>query len=142
MQKLERGQKKCPKCKKVNASRQRVCKHCSFEFISKNIPVKSEVKNWKELEIGSYIKIIQGTGPYFIAKRENDECKVGERICMGDTGVFKVIKIDKNGIVAFGATNKNAGYTYLYMGKAKYSEITGIFSEPYRIKKVKQKIRV
>lgn len=140
--KLNRGQKKCKKCSKINASRQRVCKYCGYEFKCKNVPIKSEVKNWKELEIGSYIKIIQGTGPYYIPKRDTEESKIGEKICMGDTGVFKVIKLENEGIVAFGATNKNAGYTFLYMGKPKYSETTGIFSEPYRIKKVKQKLRV
>ena len=134
--KLQRGQKLCKKCGEINAARQRVCKGCGHEFVSKNTPISGEIKEWKELQKGTLIKVIQGTGPYYIAKRDSEESSAGERICMGDTGVFKVISTDHSGILVYGASRKNSGYSYLYMGPAKKSEITGTFLEPYRIKYV------
>jgi hypothetical protein len=134
--KLKRGQKLCKECNTVNAARQRVCKGCGHEFMSKNTPIHGEVKDWKELQKGTLIKVIQGTGPYFISRRDTDESYRGERICMGDTGVFKVISTDHSGILVYGASRKNSGYSYLYMGVPKKSEITGTYLEPYRIKYV------
>jgi hypothetical protein len=139
--KLSRGQKLCKKCNEVNAARQRVCKSCGNCFTSKNSPIVGEIKNWKDLEKGTLIKVIQGTGPYYIAKRDSDESFAGEKICMGDTGVFKVISTDDNGIVVYGASRKNSGYSYLYMGQSKKSENTGTYLEPYRIKYVVTKIK-
>ena len=134
--KLQRGQKLCKECDTVNAARQRICKGCGHEFMSKNTPIAGEVKDWKELQKGTLIKVIQGTGPYFISRRDTDESYKGERICMGDTGVFKVISTDHSGILVYGASRKNSGYSYLYMGVPKKSEITGTYLEPYRIKYV------
>lgn len=134
--KLTRGQKLCKTCNEVNAARQRICKSCGSHFVSKNTPISGEVKDWKELQKGTLIKVIQGTGPYYIAKRDSDESFVGEKICMGDTGVFKVISTDENGIVVYGASRKNSGFSYLYMGPSKKSENTGTYLEPYRIKYV------
>lgn len=139
--KLNRGQKLCPSCKEINASRQRICKHCGNEFISKNTPIKNEVKNWRELEIGSYIKVVQGTGPYYIASRDSEDGIAGEKICMGSTGVFKVAGIADEGIQAYGASDKDTGYTFLYMGEPKRSKITGTYLEPYRLKHVKLRKR-
>jgi len=137
--KLQRGQKLCPNCNSINAARQRVCKYCSFEFMSKNTPIKNEIKNWKELPKGSYIKVIQGTGPYYLCNKQSEEHNVGDRICLGNIGVYKVISIDSTGLRVYGASPKNAGFTYLYMGEPYQSEITGTFFEPYRIKKVKKR---
>lgn len=137
--KLQRGQKLCKECDTVNAARQRVCKGCGHEFISKNTPISGEVKDWESLEKGTLIKVIQGTGPYFISKRDTEFSFVGERICMGDTGVFKVVGLGKDGIIVYGATRKNSGYSYLYMGPPKKSKNTGTYLEPYRIKYVKIK---
>lgn len=139
--KLQRGQKICPKCKEINASRQYVCKYCKHQFVSKNTPVKNEVKNWKELEIGTYIKVVQGTGPYYISKRDTEDGSAGERICMGNTGVYKVAGFAENGIHAYGASYKDSGYSFLYMGQSKRSKDTGIYYEPHRIKKVNKRRR-
>ena len=139
--KLKRGQKLCTECGAVNAARQRVCKQCGHQFISKNTPVSGEIKDWKSLKKGTLIKVIQGTGPYFISKKDCDEAFAGEKICMGNTGVYKVVGIDDKGIVAYGASPKNAGFTYLYMGNARVSQTTGTYLEPYRIKFVKKSKR-
>ncbi len=139
--KLRRGQKICKNCNEINASRSRVCKGCNTPFISRNIPIKNEITDWRNIELGTYIKVIQGTGPYFVSKRETDEAKLGEKICMGDTGVFKVVGIGDQGLVVNGASSKNGGFSFLYMGNPKISNITGMNLDPYRIKKVKVKTR-
>ena len=138
---LTRGQKLCKECGCVNASRQRICRGCNTEFIAKNTPINKEVKDWKNLQKNDYIKIVQGTGPYYVNIKDSEESKVGDRVCMGDIGVYKVIRVEPDGIRVYGMTKKNAGYSFLYMGKPSYSEKTGIYREPYRIKKVKRRIK-
>jgi uncharacterized OB-fold protein len=56
--KLERGQKRCKKCKAINAARQRICTNCDKEFKLKKTPIKNEVVNWKELQPGDTFRII------------------------------------------------------------------------------------
>jgi len=142
MAKLKKGQKLCPNCKKINAARQRVCKHCLKQFVSKNTPIKNEIKDWQNIEIGTYIKVVQGTGPYFLPKRDSEEDGVvaRERICMGDTGVYKVMGIQKDGLITCGTTIRNGGFSFLYMGPSKKSKLTGMQLEAHRIllKKVKK----
>ena len=60
--KLKRGQKICKKCNAICAARSRICKECGAAFISKNTPIKNEVKDWKSLEKGDWLKVVQGTG--------------------------------------------------------------------------------
>ena len=136
--KLNRGQKLCNSCQSVNAARQRVCKQCGHQFISKNTPISGEIKDWKSLQKGTLIKVIQGTGPYFISKKDSDEGLAGEKICMGNTGVYKVVGVDDKGIIVYGGSPKNSGFTYLYMGNARISQTTGTYLEAYRIKFVKK----
>jgi hypothetical protein len=139
--KLKRGQKICKKCNTINACRSRSCKDCANPFISKNIPIKNEITDWRNVELGTYIKVVQGTGPYFVSKKDTEESKIGERVCMGDTGVFRVLGIDKKGLRVHGASGKNSGFSYLYMGTPTVSKTTGINLDPYRIKKIKFKNR-
>lgn len=139
--KLNRGQKLCKECGGVNACRRRKCIFCDTEFISKKTPIKHEVKNWRELRPGQQIKIIQGTGPYFIPKVDSDESAAGEKVCMGETGVYKVVRLEKNGIVGYGTSHKNARYTFIYMGPEKVSKTTGCFLVAHRLKLIKKKIR-
>jgi hypothetical protein len=61
----------------------------------------------------------KGTGPYFISKRDSEDGLAGEKICMGNTGVYKVVGLDNTGIVVYGAALKNAGYSYIYMGPSR-----------------------
>jgi len=133
--KLKRGQKICKSCGNINPSRSRTCKHCSSDFSFKNIPVKNEILDWRNIEVGAYIKVIRGTGPYFICNKDSDEMLKGERIHMGHTGVFKIVGKDQNGLKANGVSSKNSGFSYLYMGDPKRSKMTGIYWESYRIKK-------
>ena len=136
--KLKRGQKRCPECQNINAVRQRVCKYCKYPFQCKNSPIVGEVKDWEQLEKGTLIRVVQGTGPYFISKRDSEDGLSGEKICLGYTGVYKVMGIENTGIRVYGATPRNSGYTFLYMGPVDYSEATGTYQEPHRIKFVKK----
>jgi len=138
---LKRGQKRCKSCKSINPVRCRLCKSCGQSFVRKNTPVKNEIKDWRDLEKGTYIRIIQGTGPYFISNIDSPDGQAGEKICLGSTGVYEVISTDNSGIRACGASRKNGGFTYLYMGKPYQSKETGTFLEPYRFTRVKRKQR-
>jgi len=134
--KLKRGQKKCPECWGINAARQRICKDCLHEFAFKNEPAKNEILDWKSLQKGDLVKVIQGSGPYYIAKRTIDGYTAGEKIYMGTLGVFRVMSTDSEGIHSYGATSRNGGYNYIFMGKPHVKD-TGVNYSPYRIKKVK-----
>ena len=137
--KLKRGQKQCKSCSCINAARSCFCKGCNKAFISKNTPIKNEIKDWPSLEIGVRFKVVQGTGSYFLCKRDTEEGKRGEKIYMGARGVYTVKEIKDNGIVACGQNRKNSGIHFIYMGKEFYSESTGITRKPHRLVRMRNK---
>ena len=137
--KLKRGQKVCSKCNQINASRQKCCKFCSNPFVMKQHQRKDQITEWQDLNNGQYIKVLQGSGPYYISKKEAEGYSIGDKICMGDTGVYKVVNTVQDGIIAYGVSIKNGGFTYLYMGDKKKSVKTGLFLEPYKIVEAKPK---
>ena len=139
--KLKRGQKICRKCKSINAARSRVCKECGTPFIAKNTPIKNEVKNWKELESGQQIKIIQGTGPYYICSSASDEYDAGEKIYMGCKGKYEVREVRGNGLLCCGMGKNNTGIDFVYMGEKEFSQSTGIIKAPHRIVRLKTRKR-
>lgn len=140
--KLKRGQKICKKCDCINAARSRLCKECGNPFISKNTPIKNEVKDWRSLEKGDCLKVIQGTGPYYVCKRETEEGNAGDKIYMGSKGKYEVISVDSKGLICKGIGKKNCGVEFVYMGEKKLSEYTGITKEPHRLVKIKVRKRV
>ena len=140
--KLKRGQKICKKCNSINAARSRVCKECGTPFISKNTPIKNEIKDWKSLQKGDWIRIIQGTGPYFVCTKQSEESNTGDKIYMGCKGKYEVVSIVSEGLMCKGLGRKNHGVEFVYMGKKKFSSYTGISSEPHRIVKMKTRKRV
>jgi hypothetical protein len=131
--KLKRGQKQCKSCGAICASRSSFCKTCNKPFISKNTPIKNEIKDWESLEKGVRFKVIQGTGSYFLCKRDSEEGKRGEKIYMGARGVYTVKEIIRDGILACGQSRKNSGIHFIYMGKECYIESTGITRKPHRL---------
>ena len=131
--KLKRGQKLCKSCGAICASRSSFCKTCNKPFVSKNTPIKNEIKDWKSLEIGVRFKVVQGTGSYYLCKRDTEEGKRGEKIYMGARGVYTVKEITKDGIMACGQNRKNSGIHFIYMGKECYCEATGITRKPHRL---------
>ena len=139
--KLKRGQKVCKACNGVNAARSQKCKHCGEPFIRKNTPIKNEIKNWKELDSGQEIKIIQGTGPYYICYSDSEERRAGEKIYMGCKGKYIVREVKGNGLLCYGIGKNNTGIDFVYMGEKELSQSTGIIKAPHRIVRLKTRKR-
>jgi hypothetical protein len=132
--KLKRGQKLCKSCGYINAARSGACKDCKKPFVLKNSPIKNEIKDWKSLSVGDTFKVVQGTGPYYICKQDSEDGIAGEKIYMGARGVYKVIEVRHTGILVYGATKKNSGYDFVYMGEDQKSSIsTKIIRKAHRI---------
>lgn len=141
--KLGRGKKLCPECESINAARSYKCKVCKYQFKIKKTKRKNEVKQWKDLEHGDIIKVVSGTGPYFLAK-ENDlgkNIEKGDRVYTGHRGAFEIIKVVADGLVCFGLSKDNRGFCFLYMGKKRYNEKFGEWQEAYQIITSKATIR-
>tara|TARA_R110002020_G_scaffold360633_5_gene573411 strand:+ start:606 stop:1031 length:426 start_codon:yes stop_codon:yes gene_type:complete len=139
--KLKRGQKLCKSCKVVNAARSRLCKNCGKPFVSKNTPIKNEVKDWKSLERGDSLRVVQGTGPYFVCSMDSEESEVGEKIYMGCKGKYEVVEVVRDGLLCVGTGKKNRGVEFVYMGERSISQITGIIKSPHRIVKLRTRKR-
>ena len=116
----------CPKCNQKSGVRSYFCKHCSYEFIAKDDftekpkperkpKVKNRVKkmvevDWKTLNIGETIKVVQGSGPYRINGG-------GEKIPFGHSGEYIVKEIQQDGMLA---TQKGMIH-FIYMGEPRMS---------------------
>lgn len=130
-----RGQKMCPNCKGTCGPRSYACPHCQFEFkpgvvkpklgkIRKRKKNKLRVKDWKTLEVGNRVKVLKGSGDYYISKDN------GERVYMQDSGVYYVEGIKEDGLAVRG---KN-GHGFIYMGKPKTSNVLkSIQKEPAKL---------
>tara|TARA_R110000824_G_scaffold128568_4_gene289588 strand:- start:85660 stop:85944 length:285 start_codon:yes stop_codon:yes gene_type:complete len=88
------------------------------------------------LERGDLFRVINGTGPYYVLTRDCGEGKTGERLSLGLKGIYTVCEIHKDGIAVWGATNRNSGFDYLYMGKEVFCESTSTHRKAHRITKV------
>ena len=132
--KLKRGQKLCKHCGAINAARSSKCNTCGKPFISKNTPIKNEVKDWRALEKGDWLRVVQGTGPYYICSRDSEEGQRGEKIYMGARGVYRVVEVKPTGILVYGIGKKNSGYDFVYMGDEEtICGSTGIVRKAHRI---------
>ena len=139
--KLSRGQKRCNKCRTVNAARQRVCVYCRQEFTTKNVPLKHEIKDWKILEKGDAFRVINGTGPYYILKGDSHEGKEGEKLFIGCRGKYIVDNIVAQGIGAWRMSGGNSRYEFVYMGEDEFDKSLSIHREAHRIVKINNKRR-
>ena len=129
-----KGKKLCDKCQHPTGPRTKVCKKCGNHFVFKFKGRKlktNELKDWKSLKRGDIIKSLQGYGPYWV----NEE---GERESFGYYGLFKVRRVEEEGVGAYphGHKQQHGGYHFLYMGKEKEA-IMG-FSRPHKLQLVKQ----
>lgn len=132
--KLKRGQKQCKSCGAICPSRSSFCKVCKKPFILKNTPIKNEIRDWESLSKGDTIKVIQGTGPYFICSKDSEEGERGEKIYMGARGVYRVVEVHPTGILAYGIGKKNSGCDFIYMGEGEaMCKSTGIVRKAHRI---------
>ena len=139
--KLSRGQKRCNKCRTVNAARQRVCVYCRQEFVMKNVPLKHEIKDWKVLEKGDAFRVINGTGPYYILKGDSHEGKEGEKLFIGCRGRYIVDNVVPQGIGAWKMTGGNSRYEFVYMGRDEFDTGLNIHREAHRLVKINNKRR-
>ena len=139
--KLSRGQKRCNKCRTVNAARQRVCVYCRQEFVMKNVPLKHEIKDWKVLEKGDAFRVINGTGPYYILKGDSHEGKEGEKLFIGCRGRYIVDNVVPQGIGAWKMTGGNSIYEFVYMGRDEFDTGLNIHREAHRLVKINNKRR-
>jgi hypothetical protein len=74
-------------------------------------------------------------GPYYITKG-------GDKIAMGERGLFRYVNMAKGGIMAVPHNPKDAlpkGTVFIYMGEEAISEVTGTHFQPHKIRKSRKK---
>ena len=139
--KRRKPEKNCPECNTANHARSSNCKECDYEFyVRKNVKQELLAANWRDLKPGDVIKVISGTGPYYLSKD-----KPGERIMMGQKGKFEVMEVHdagprQCGIYAYqlyGRASKSHYREWIYMGESYYNEDVSIHKEAHRIKVLK-----
>jgi RNA polymerase subunit RPABC4/transcription elongation factor Spt4 len=135
-----KGKKKCDNCGGIIAARSLTCKHCNDTSVGIKVTERAGIPDntpsLDDLSIGEYIKIVNGSGPYYLDKVSN------EKVCMGHSGVFQIKEKKEGGLLVYGATRKNGGFCFLDISNNKYNPATGIYTQPYRFKKVIKKERV
>lgn len=121
----------CPDCGSKNKPRAKACIACDTVFKTKSkISIKNTIDDWKTCIPNTIISIVAGSGPYYTDRFSN-------KINMGETGTFKVVKVLENGLMCYGNTIGNSGYTFVYMGTPYQSKTTNIHYEPHQIILVK-----
>ena len=122
-----RGQKNCPECDTENGVRSYHCKKCDYEFPMKKRRKgkrRKVVDNWRELRKGDKVKVVGGSGPYYIDPESGDRTYLSER------GEYVIKGIDRMGIKVYG----NGGYTFLYMGNKKKSPLVdNVYRSPHKL---------
>ena len=122
----KRGQKICSKCNCINGVRAYNCKQCDHPFEMKKArrgPRKKLVEDYRELKRGDTIRVVGGSGDYYIDKEGNKHYFV-------ERGKYKVYSIDNRGIQCYG----KHGYTYIYMGKRCRSKLVeSCYKAPHKI---------
>lgn len=136
--KLQRGQKLCKNCDKINGARSHTCKYCNSTFHSATgkKPSKKkqvEIDNWHELVKGDVIKVVGRSGNYYV----ND---MGERMYMSDAGIYTVVSKDSNGLIVH---TTEGGYGYIYMGEETQSNLMdNMYRSPHKLLRVKTPVNV
>ena len=103
-------------------------------------------KNWRDLESGDVIKVITGSGSYFLSKRNKNPDGSPLRISLGHKGKFEVVEIIDQGSKSCGkigrqlyTRGRRANVTeYIYMGEKYYDDNMLSHKEPHRIKVIKK----
>jgi len=134
-------QKECPECKSLVHARVSFCRKCKHTFyIKKNVKRELLAKNWRDLEAGDIIKVITGSGPYYLSKD-----RAGEKIMMGQKGKFEVLEIVDSGPRTCGIYGRHMvripthHREWIYMGESYFNETYSTNEEPHRIKVIKKK---
>ena len=88
--------KPCPTCGALTSVSQRVCKICShtfYEVKQKRAPRGYAEVAWQEITSGEEV---------FILSYDIWTSPSGERIMMGESGLYKVVKLTNQGILGYG----------------------------------------
>ena len=135
-----RGKKECSGCGESNGARAYACKKCGHPFKMKNGAIrysKRPMEDWESLEAGDCIRVLSRSGDYYYKQN-------GDKIHWTTAGKYKVrgITVDSSGnsigISCYGLTNRNAWYTWLYMGPEKRSEESSIcWKAPHKVVRIK-----
>jgi len=143
---MGRGHKTCPKCGTTTGPRAFTCAKCGWVYIfasgkqgavagepkvarvTKAAKAHGERVSWRELLPGQFIKVLAGSGPYWMLK-------TGVRESMGYYGKFLIKRLDENGIHAYPTDSKNSGHCYIYMGPKKIAD-SGMRHRPHRIRRI------
>ena len=135
-------QKNCPSCSTLTHARTSTCKKCKHVFyVKKSVQAVLLAKNWRDLRRGDVIKVISGSGPYYLSK-DNP----GEKIMMGQKGKFEVAEIHDGGskccgIFAhklYGRSGRSNYREWIYMGEPHYNDAYSLNKEPHRIRVIKK----
>jgi hypothetical protein len=124
--------KTCTGCGTKCAPRLRKCGKCGTVFafkVKKKSQASSRVENWKELQSGDNIRV--SGGPVWVDKEMVETS-------MGYSGIFLVVGLDQNGILARGL-DRSSGYCHIWMGEEKLSD-AGIIKRPHRVSKLKRAV--
>ena len=135
------AKKECSDCGNKVGVRTKECPDCGHKFVIKKRGPRPKEIEWTELKVKDIIKVVSGTGPYFISKVNQ-----GERIMLGEKGKFEVVEIYDKGPKSCGIVGRQL-YTrerrsnvteFIYMGEAYYNHEMCSHSEPHRIKVIKK----
>lgn len=131
---MPRGQKTCP-CGHSTGPRAFKCPECGYSFnIQKGVTKRRRkrngdaVENWKDLKPGDFIRV--SSGPYWVNKETQ------EHESLGYFGLFRIKKVDVDGLGCYPADKRNNGFCYVYMGKTKMGATGVSHMRAHKIRKV------
>jgi len=136
---MGRGQKTCPDCGNTTGPRTYQCSNCQHKFTFKPAGLRTQIgkdiKDWRELENGEIIRVVQGTGPVW---RSHDEEL--EEQSMGYAGLFRVVQVIDDGILAHSLKSSDAGRVMIYMGEEERSKVDPrLLKRPHKLRKATKK---
>ena len=150
LKKRKAPQKECPKCKSLVHARVSFCRNCKHTFyIKKNVEQEMLAKNWRDLKAGDIIKVIAGSGPYFLSKHNKNPDGSPLKIMMGHKGRCEVVEIygadDKRGCGIVGRQISSRGHRAnvvecIYMGEVWYNDDMILHERPHKIKVIKKNV--
>ena len=133
------ARKECKNCGLSVGVRTKECPDCGQKFLIRKRGPRPKEVDWTELKTGDTIKVVTGTGPYFLSRD-----KPGEKIMMGHKGLFEVVELyySKSGCGIVGRQVNGRGYRanvveFIYMGESYYDDDLSQHNEPHKILGVK-----
>ena len=130
------ARKECKGCGLSVGVRTKECPDCGNKFVIKKRGPRPKEIEWTELKTKDVIKVVSGTGPYFVSK-----VNAGERIMLGQKGRFEVVELYNKGPRSCGIVGRQvterghrANVTeFIYMGESWYNDDMSNHNEPHKI---------